>query len=820
MPSTLTYPGVYIEEIPSGVRTVTGVATSITALIGRTRRGPTDKAVTINSFADFERIFGGLWEESSLSYAVRDFFLNGGSQAVIVRLFRPLFASEAEWDKAYRAAESAAGTTADSIVTLAGVCQQQGGLAEDAVQAISGYDASAREATKVARIAMMKAAELAKRIGATAADLYDAAKQGLDSAKTVHAKANTAAKAAGATADTVTTAADTAVATAQGTYGEGLAGAICEALQVALDLVKAGSAKPALADAVTIALHASEAAGGVAQAVEEAKNRLASADETLAAAKSAATEAQAVTAAARYGSDLAAKVQNATDAAADKGPAAQAVLAAATAAQSWPAVEADLLQIVDKVAAAAAAAAKVAEEAKATGATAKDIFLAVQAARDAAVRAGAWQEAPVAKAVLSVGPGALILEAASEGAWGNDLRARIDRDVDPKLPDAFNLAVLDGKTHQVEVFRNLSVDPADPHWVGAVLEQESQLVRLGSPPPDAVPGESESVQPPDDPFSAQHSSGVRDEASDGSALVENDYTGSGKQAAKQGLYALEQADLFNLLCIPPYKGEDVDIGLISKAAAYCEQRRAMLLVDPPSEWKSKQSAHNGFTDPQDKVGTRSPNAAMFFPRLKQPDPERRNQVRTFVPCGTVAGVFARTDARVGVWRAPAGLDATLVGVPELSVQLTDAENGELNQHGLNCLRAMPAAGRVVWGARTLEGDDRLGSEWKYIPVRRLALYIEESLYRGTQWVVFQPNDEPLWGHIRLNIGAFMHGLFRQGAFKGKTPQEAYFVKCDRETTIESDIARGIVNIVVGFAPLKPAEFVVIKIQQMAGQTQA
>ena len=155
------------------------------------------------------------------------------------------------------------------------------------------------------------------------------------------------------------------------------------------------------------------------------------------------------------------------------------------------------------------------------------------------------------------------------------------------------------------------------------------------------------------------------------------------------------------------------------------------------------------------------------------------------------------------------MEATLAGVPQLSVNLTDAENGELNPLGINCLRAFPIIGRIVWGARTLQGADQLASEWKYIPVRRTALFIEESLYRGTKWIVFEPNDEPLWAQIRLNVGAFMHGLFRQGAFQGKTPRDAYFVKCDKETTTQDDINKGIVNIVVGFAPLKPAEFVIV-----------
>ena len=170
-----------------------------------------------------------------------------------------------------------------------------------------------------------------------------------------------------------------------------------------------------------------------------------------------------------------------------------------------------------------------------------------------------------------------------------------------------------------------------------------------------------------------------------------------------------------------------------------------------------------------------------------------------------------------MWKAPAGIEASLVGVPQLEVNLTDAENGELNPLGINCLRAFPVAGRVVWGSRTLRGADQLADEWKYVPVRRTALFIEESLYRGTQWVVFEPNDEPLWAQIRLNVGAFMHNLFRQGAFQGSTPRDAYLVKCDNETTTQNDINLGIVNILVGFAPLKPAEFVIIKIQQMAGQ---
>jgi phage tail sheath protein FI len=248
----------------------------------------------------------------------------------------------------------------------------------------------------------------------------------------------------------------------------------------------------------------------------------------------------------------------------------------------------------------------------------------------------------------------------------------------------------------------------------------------------------------------------------------------------------------------------------------------MLIVDSPTSWN---------TDPQltsqprprltelGLTGLEARNAALYFPHIKRRDIRRQGQVDTFVPCGMVAGVMARTDATRGVWKAPAGIDAALAGTSGLTRTLTDPENGTLNKLGINCLRTFQIIGSVVWGARTLRGADELADEYKYVPVRRLALYIEESLYRGSKWVVFEPNDEPLWAAIRLNVGTFMHDLFRQGAFQGRTPRDAYLVKCDKETTTQSDINRGIVNIVVGFAPLKPAEFVIIKIQQLAGQSQ-
>jgi len=532
MPVAISYPGVYIEEIPSGVRTIVGVATSITAFIGRALRGPVDEPITINSYGDYERIFGGLWLKSPMSFAVRDFYMNGGSQAIIVRLFQ------------------------------------------------------------------------------------------------------------------------------------------------------------------------------------------------------------------------------------------------------------------------------------------KDVSPEIAKINDD-----------------------LILVAAYPGAWGNSLRARIDHDVSIdkaadfglQETDLFNLTIRDTKTGDTEQFRNVTILES-PQQINKVLENRSNLMRVDELPPELpFPPEPPSTNGTNRP--KKHgdlalgndtwendtlSSPVDLEASDGQILTSDAFI-TNKEENKEGLYALEKADLFNLLCIPPHtlEGDIERDDLVGVAAKYCEDRRAMFIVDSPHGWSDKKSAKDEIIN----IGTKSKNAAVFFPRLKQPNPQRSNQMEDFVPCGAVAGIFSRTDAQRGVWKAPAGLEASLVGVPQLSVPLTDMENGELNPLGINCLRSMPAIGPVVWGSRTLQGNDRLASEWKYIPIRRLALYIEESLYRGTQWVVFEPNDEPLWAQIRLNVGAFMHNLFRQGAFQGSTPREAYFVKCDKETTTQNDRNLGIVNIVVGFAPLKPAEFVIIKIQQIAGDIQ-
>jgi hypothetical protein len=250
------------------------------------------------------------------------------------------------------------------------------------------------------------------------------------------------------------------------------------------------------------------------------------------------------------------------------------------------------------------------------------------------------------------------------------------------------------------------------------------------------------------------------------------------------------------------------------ASVFCNLRSAVLLMDPPPSWVTANDAATGVAGL--RVGLVKDFSALFYPRITIVD---NNNVNTNIgPAGAIAGLCARIDGTRGVWKAPAGTEADIRGIVGVEHKFSDGEQGIMNPRAVNVIRVFPD-GIVNFGARTMDGDDDFGSEYKYIPIRRLALYIEVSLYRGLKWVVFEPNDEPLWAQIRLNVGSFMHDLFRKGAFQGTSPKDAYFVKCDSETTTQSDRDLGIVNIWVGFAPLKPAEFVILYLQQMAGQIQ-
>jgi len=432
-------------------------------------------------------------------------------------------------------------------------------------------------------------------------------------------------------------------------------------------------------------------------------------------------------------------------------------------------------------------------------------------------------DAKAASVTVGTAPNSITVTAQNPGAWGNDYwvairnqsggtgRFRLQLVYSPKGATTWNV---------VESFENLSMSKSDSQgrYVVDVLTNSSNYISATVPAsPTAPPGDTTQPLPvpstlPSYPQATQLQSGTdganppihpsTSTTSAGdfeSALLPSSGTG--------GVYQLSNVDLFNLLCVP---GEIVTTTL-QTLEHFCETEQAFLIAD-------SDPGITDYTKLSGGPGIPGANAAFYFPWLQAPDPLAQNVTRNYPPCGFVAGVYAATDASRGVWKAPAGTATALAGVSGTALPLNDSQNGILNPVAVNCIRTFSSFGTVVWGARTTQGSDEAGSQWKYIPIRRLALFLEVSLYRGTQWVVFEPNDAPLWGQIRLNIGDFMQTLFRQGAFQGSTPQQAYFVKCDSETTTPTDQDNGVVNILVGFAPLKPAEFVVIQIQQMAGQT--
>jgi hypothetical protein len=296
--------------------------------------------------------------------------------------------------------------------------------------------------------------------------------------------------------------------------------------------------------------------------------------------------------------------------------------------------------------------------------------------------------------------------------------------------------------------------------------------------------------------------------------------------------SLDKVQVFNLLLTPGV----VNNAVLSEALAFCERKLAFFIMDPPqidvadppTNWVG-DFLGNTAGDTAGNVAPQSSNGALYFPYLLSSNPVTGlptdvtgKNLFTLPPSGYVAGIFAATDTSRGVWKAPAGLATTLLDTTGVVAGglMTDSRQGVLNNIGVNCLRSFPGAGTVVFGARTLVSANPAFQQWKYVPVRRMALFLEQTLKINLTWVIFEPNDDPLWVAIRTTIESFMLSLFNQGAFAGTTPSDSFQVKCDSTTTTPDDQANGIVNIIVAFAPLRPAEFVIVKIAQLAGQAQS
>jgi Bacteriophage tail sheath protein len=653
MPVSPTYPGVYIQEVPSGVRSIVGVATSIAAFVDSFTRGPLHQAVRVFNFGDFEREFGGLSATSEASYGIRQFFLNGGGQAYVVRVADGAFATAS--------VDLLDETAADAIVTASAGRQLRGVMVDDpgewgnALRIEVDYNTSDLASTELFNLTVSEVATAGGREVVLRSESYR----------------------------------NLTMDAAAGNY--------------AVDSVNE--------DSKLVQLVRQTAAGD------------------------------------------------------DRRPAATGTLGGdAMGADLDPADTFDVL-----ISGGGLHTATLAIPGPVTALS--DIARALQAA----IRAVAPAEPLLAGATVQlVGTRFRVLAGRGGGAFDGETTLTLS----DNAGDPISSAGLDAGAASINV---------QQYVVGSANSVAAQ--GAGAPGADGdVPA---------------------------AAALE------GSRPAKSGIYALEDVDLFNLLCLPRaaelYEVDPMQMSAVLAAAeSYCAERRAFLLVDVPPSVDDLDTA----TDWLDEIaaaGLRSRDAAAYFPRPRIPDPLNDFRLRSVGASGTLAGIYSRTDSTRGVWKAPAGIEAGLRNTPDLDYKLTDPENGVINPLGLNAVRTFDVHGTVAWGARTLDGADQQASEWKYVPVRRLALYLEESLYRGTQWAVFEPNDEPLWAQLRLNIGAFMQGLFRQGAFQGSSPKDAYLVKVDSETTTQADINLGIVNILVGFAPLKPAEFVILRIQQLAGQ---
>lgn len=421
------------------------------------------------------------------------------------------------------------------------------------------------------------------------------------------------------------------------------------------------------------------------------------------------------------------------------------------------------------------------------------------------VRAKNATGVPLTSASLQApGPsGALTLAASSEGAWGNNVTATIDPD--PGAAGTFNLTLReldpsDGmKVLSEESFTGLSVEPTASTYIVHVLDQRSVLARVAGTVPSMPPGTMAAT-----PFAG---------GSDGDPLKPSDLIG--EQASKTGMYALDSLEIFNILSLPPLLDAagaivDIDIAAWREAQIYCDQRRAILLIDPPASWKSVDDAA-GFP----ALGLGDENSAFYWPWLVGSDPLNGNQPIPLAPCGTVAGIIASFDARVGVWAAPAGIQAAMTGIRWPAVQVTDTDIARVAPLGVNVIRSLPSYGIVIWGARTTLGLAHASSDMTFLSVQRLALYIADSLTAGLQWAVFQSNDSSLWGVIRQQCSTFMNQLYLEGGLQGSSAADAYFVTCDASTTTQTDIDNGIVNVLVGFAPMRPAEFTVLTLQVAA-----
>jgi uncharacterized protein len=409
------------------------------------------------------------------------------------------------------------------------------------------------------------------------------------------------------------------------------------------------------------------------------------------------------------------------------------------------------------------------------------------------------------KAVIDLG--AFTLEAASEGLWGRRIVASVDLQREPGLHDKlkdreggpFNLILSvfgAGHTAPEEIHRDLTLGDG-PRRVDRVLEAGSKIVRFLSRSKEVT--------------TVSEGRFVAVGGSDGLPLNASSITGSNGG----GMNAVDRTDGFDILYIPPYnEGQDVEPNVLVAAGERCRANKAILLLDAPRGWSSIEDATKGIEEIRAAMGDTAKDTALYFPNLIFSGGTDRPLY--VPPAGAVAGAIVRNDRQRGLWKVPAGVEAVIKGAADTALKLTDGEISALNSLAINCLRKLPDGRVVIWGGRTLDGSDPRSSEWKYLPVRRLSLFIEKSLQKGLEWAVFEANDQILWSKVRYSVEAFLLGLFHQGAFQGTTPNDAFFVRCGNDTTAVDELKQGLLNLQVGVAALRPAEFIILRMQLRVG----
>jgi uncharacterized protein len=764
MSITTTYPGVYVLEKSSGVHTITGVATSITAFLGFTARGPVNEPVHIFSLADYERVFGGVSVDSPLSHAVRHFYTNGGNEAYVVRV-----ANGAE--PASVTLKDAPGGTDVLVLTASSEGTWGNNLRIDVdyatVNPASLFNLTATELVDqngqlvVGRTETFRNLSMDDEHPSYAVSVLTARSDLIDAERKANLNFDRGKSTSAVLTQADVTGMPAGYRVAYMLNGQGPFEAIVVTPTAAGNTLATGLA--AIAGDLQTAMNTASPPGvDVSVVGGNALEFTAKIDPQHLAEHSSVqfvdASVNSVTARLKLGT---ANGGTEVDGAAARRPAQTGlVTAGGTSNAGSGAVTVELLKGTTSVK------------------TGISLPLWNPPAGSTGPTSAADLVALLNAAFTEAGRSEPLLQGTRAMLVGSTVRI-VPPSAEPDTNLRFSAGVTNAlKLDDASVTRNVAAY-APGRGTSVFAQVAGATGNNGTPP---LPAQL-----------------------------------SGSATLKTGIYALEDVDLFNLMVIPDATTGTGLASVLTDAIAYCERRRAFLIIDLPEAQNTFAKA-KAWTD-SSATPLRSRNSALFFPWLQMPNPLNPVVLGTYGAAGALAGLFARTDAERGVWKAPAGTSATISGASGLAYKLTDAENGVLNPLAINSLRVFPVYGTVNWGARTGRGADAIADEYKYIPVRRLALFLEESLYRGTQWVVFEPNDEPLWAQIRLNLGAFMHELYALGAFKGKTSREAYFVKCDAETTTQNDIDLGRVNVVVGFAPLKPAEFVIITIQQIAGNIQ-